>query len=637
MKVAIIISDSRYSIQSDALRGILDEFSKEEVEASIFTCSLPTGFVCDAEDKDESRFMLVNYEDYDGFVLYADTIPDRELVNAIAQEIRKTGKPAISIKDKIDGLLSMEIDNTAGIKNIIRHIVEDLGKRRIFFLAGPEYNNDSSERLNAYREALSSYGIEPEDGWIIYGTYHPHSGRQALKRWYKRQNELPMPEAIVCANDEMALGVCLEAREYGINIPEELIVSGFDNRLISVLCEPALTTVTIPGYEIGAASGRRLLNHMLKRPDDTPDRIKTQTIIRRSTDGSISKGTYNEAVEKVRHHYTNDQIHISNLLDNLKDLESGFASAKNWDDFYDVIKNNIGVFEIRSFYIFTPSREMTPDDRYVLSLLRGEEELTLRKGIEMTVAFAFEDGQAVHYEPFSSKSLIPEVIAKRSRGGYYVIFPLIHSKQLFGYCAVYNSPLAYESEWVALLIQIMSSAFENIRRRTQLEHMVDTLNRLWVYDKLTGVYNRSGFVENVDMILHNARHAGGEAFVLFVDLDRLKYVNDTYGHEAGDSFIIEVSGILKNIFYKEEIIMRYGGDEFVVISIGITEKRARRIETEISVMAENLNSARRYPFPISVSTGHVIGRIADEKELESLIEEADKLMYKNKQSKRGQG
>ncbi|MCR4655618.1 MAG: GGDEF domain-containing protein [Lachnospiraceae bacterium] len=659
MKTAIIISESRYDIQSAVLRGILDRLSEKGNEAYIFSCHSSLGFVSrpgilfleddplnpqngslPAEEpltsgcQDNNSFMLLNYDEYDAFIIYMDTMPDRVLVNAIAEEIRRTGRPAISMKDNLRDIVRMEIDNTAGITCIIRHLVETLNRKRIFFLAGPEYNEDSIERLTAYRETLSSYGITPESDWIIFGDYHPHSGREAMKCWYEKKDTVPLPDAIVCANDEMAMGVCIQAKEYSIRIPEDIAVSGFDNRVISVLCEPPLTTVAIPGYDLGRACAGRLLRLIDNPSDRSPGLVETEAIFRRSTDSNIIDENYDETIEEIRRHYVDSQIHLSNLLDNLRYLEAGFASARSWDDFYGVIEANIDVFEVKSFYIFTPSREIIPDDRYILSLLRDEEEQTLKRDTEMSAVLAYEEGHLTELEPFSARTLIPDEILKRSGGGYYVINPLSHQNKLFGYCVVCNSSIAYESEWIALLVQIICSAMENLRRKAQLEQMVNTLNHLWVFDKLTGVYNRAGFAERSDNILHQARMAGKDIFVLFADLDRLKYVNDTFGHDAGDSFISETAQILKKVFYKDELITRYGGDEFIVVSFGVDDKEAAKYAAEIDSLTKETDSSGRHPFPVSVSTGYIIGNAADENELESLIEEADKLMYKVKEAKK---
>ncbi len=635
MKIAVIISEARYSIQSRVIEGILDEARKEKVDVYIFTCNSSTGFLGSRKKRgSDGDFMLLNYADYDGFILYGDTIPDRQMIDKIAEEIRQTGVPALSVKDRIYGMLWAGIDNTAGIRDIVKHMITVKKKRRIFFIAGPKYNVDSNERLNAYLETLEEFGITPEDDWIGYGDYHPHSGREIFRNWYRTKKQYELPDAIVCANDEMAVGVCKEAALVGLKVPRDLAISGFDNRLISVLSEPSITTVTLPGYDLGVACAKKLFNAMFNRTDDVLDTIATHAIFRRSTDYDIGSDDFDKAVNDVKDYYMNGQNHISNLLDGLRAMETGFADASSWDDFYKIIEDTIGLFETESFYIFTPVSEINPDDNYVLSLLRGETPSSLKRDAEMSVEIAWENGELKKYPPFRAHELIPKEILEKNGHGYYVVFPLFHQKQIFGYCAACNSALAYESEWFALFIQIISSAMENLRRKAQLSHMVDTLNHLWIYDKLTGVYNRAGFAENADKILHNAKLSGRNVFVLFADLDMLKYVNDTYGHDAGDSFISEIAGILKKIFYKDEIIMRYGGDEFVVISSGIDEDTAKKLTQEIYVMVENVNSSAKYAFPLSISIGHTIKKASSNKELEDLIEEADKLMYEVKLAKK---
>lgn len=635
MKIAVIISEARYDIQSKAISGILDEAKRENVDVHIFTCNSSTGFLTSGEKRgSESDFLLLDYDRYDGFILYGDTIPDREMLKQIADRIKKTGVPALSVKDRIDGMLCANIDNSAGIKDIVRHMITVRKRRRIFFIGGPKYNEDSNERLAAYKETLQEFGIEPEDDWIAYGDYHPHSGREIFREWYKKRDEFPIPDAVVCANDEMALGVCREAEYWGLKIPRDICVCGFDNRLISILSEPPITTVTLPGYDLGVLCAKKLFNVLFDRNESIPDTVPTHPIFRKSTDQDLRNDELDEAVNEVRNYYIHGQNHISNLLDGLRAMETGFADAAAWEDFYRIIEDTIGLFETESFYLFMPVTEMKPDDNYVLSLLRGKTPSSLRADAEMSAVIAWENGELKKYPSFKAEELIPKEISESNGHGYYVIYPLFHQKQMFGYCAASNSALAYDSEWFALFIQIISSAMENLRKKAQLSHMVETLNHLWIYDKLTGVYNRAGFAENADRLLHSAKQSGEDVFVLFADLDRLKYVNDNFGHDAGDSFISGIADILKRIFYKDEIIMRYGGDEFVVISSGIDDERAKKITREISVMIENLNSTGQYDFPFSLSIGYAIKKADNSKELEDLIEEADKLMYEVKLAKK---
>ncbi len=634
MKIAIIISEARYDIQSSAIRGILDVASEENSDVFIFTCNSSLGYLHSVNSTDTNDFVLLDYSDYDGIILYADTISDREMVSDLVKEILESGVPSLSVKDHIEGMLYAGIDNSSGIKAIVRHMVEDLGRKRIFFLGGPEYNDDSNERFAAYKETLSAYDIYPESGWILHGDYHPYSGRVAFREWYKQRDNLPLPDAIVCANDEMASGICKEAKKHGLRIPEDIAVSGFDNRLLSRLLSPAITTVTLPGYEIGKLCAKKLFNRILNRPDDTSDHISTKPIFRTSTDADIENTDYMEAIDEIRRSYINGQTQTSNLLDGFRDMESDFADAMAWKDFYKIIETYIGIFETESFYIFTPVREIKPDDRYVLNLLSGKEQSTLKPGSEMSVPIAWENGELKKYPNFTIDAFIPADILAKNPNSFYVIYPLLHNGQMFGYCLAINSHLSYSSEWFALFIQIITSAMENLRNRSHLAHMVETLNHLWIYDKLTGVLNRAGFTERSDLILHKSRHSDGNIFVLFADLDRLKNVNDTFGHESGDLFIIECANILKQVFYKDQLIVRYGGDEFIVISAETSEEDAKGYINKIESLTDNLNQKGIYPFPVSISMGYVRKPAKTDKELEDLIEEADKLMYQIKLKKK---
>jgi len=152
---------------------------------------------------------------------------------------------------------------------------------------------------------------------------------------------------------------------------------------------------------------------------------------------------------------------------------------------------------------------------------------------------------------------------------------------------------------------------------------------LSVTDYLTGLLNRRGFFESAKTLYEFSQRLDG-LWICFMDLDKLKTINDLYGHEEGDEAIIAVADILKNSFRKSDVIGRIGGDEFAVCGFYTTKSD----ELFISRMDKNLESFNKTsskPYTLSVSKGCLM-KSEDMKDatLEEIIAEADKRMYASK-------
>jgi two-component system cell cycle response regulator len=167
------------------------------------------------------------------------------------------------------------------------------------------------------------------------------------------------------------------------------------------------------------------------------------------------------------------------------------------------------------------------------------------------------------------------------------------------------------------------------RQRVQLE-----LLSLALIDDLTGLNNRRGFLTLAEHHAKQAYRVGEPFLVAFVDLDGMKHINDTFGHQEGNRALVDASNVLKDTFRQSDILARLGGDEFVVLIADTSGKDIGTIVHRLQekVAALNANHDRRYD--LSFSIGVVATDMVQPADLELLLSEADALMYQQKQSKR---
>ena len=132
-------------------------------------------------------------------------------------------------------------------------------------------------------------------------------------------------------------------------------------------------------------------------------------------------------------------------------------------------------------------------------------------------------------------------------GKDFLFIPLHFREYTVGYFVIRNAVYLLEKQYLFQVINALNTALENLHKNEKLEYMNQTLNGLYVNDSLTGMYNRMGYQKFAEQYMNSLHEEGKSALILFVDLDRLKEINDNYGHEYGDFAIISASkAILKS-------------------------------------------------------------------------------------------
>lgn len=174
-------------------------------------------------------------------------------------------------------------DHVTGSYLATKHLL-DAGHRRIGFLNGSAHYSNSADRAEGYRRAMEEAGMAPDAGLIYEGNYSRTSGYEAAAAV---RRDLERLDALVCANDRMAIGLIQGLRDAGCRIPEELPVVGYDNSDAASWFDPPLTTVEVPFYEMGKLAAERLLDGAAtgrgRHSEVVHERLGTRLIVRKSS------------------------------------------------------------------------------------------------------------------------------------------------------------------------------------------------------------------------------------------------------------------------------------------------------------------------------------------------------------------
>jgi diguanylate cyclase (GGDEF)-like protein/PAS domain S-box-containing protein len=168
---------------------------------------------------------------------------------------------------------------------------------------------------------------------------------------------------------------------------------------------------------------------------------------------------------------------------------------------------------------------------------------------------------------------------------------------------------------------------------TELREAQEHLQTLSLTDELTGLHNRRGFFTMAARLLRAAPRTGQEFTVLYTDVDDLKTVNDTYGHDAGSALLVATADVLKNTFRAADVVARIGGDEFVALA-AISRLGSSVIVDRLQTHLANYNQRPGRPHHLSLSFGMVHFDPTGTTSLEDVVKQADHAMYEQKRSKR---
>jgi len=186
-------------------------------------------------------------------------------------------------------------------------------------------------------------------------------------------------------------------------------------------------------------------------------------------------------------------------------------------------------------------------------------------------------------------------------------------------------------EWINGEYVYLKSATEITERKNN----EDILKKSASTDAMTNVYNREWGYKALDKLISDVMDSDAAASVVFIDVDGLKFVNDNYGHIEGDKIIIGVVDALKKCTRKNDVIFRWGGDEFVVLLPGCTQTNAEAIMINSIAYLDEINKISTKPYVYAFSYGiFEINSHQENYSSESIIKIADSLMYAQKNKKK---
>jgi DNA-binding LacI/PurR family transcriptional regulator len=204
----------------------------------------------DTQATDTAYERVMRSRTADGVVVTSAAIDDRHIEGLVA-----SGLPVVLIGNypHLAGAVSVGIDDVGASERITAHLIEAHGCRRLLHVAGTLDHQTGVDRSQGFQDAVASHGVS---GTVVEGDLSEDSGREAMERLLEAGGELP--DGIVFANDDMAVGGVRVLQRAGIRIPEDIAVVGFDDFGLARVTSPAISTIRTPAVEMGRTATEQL-------------------------------------------------------------------------------------------------------------------------------------------------------------------------------------------------------------------------------------------------------------------------------------------------------------------------------------------------------------------------------------------
>lgn len=399
---------------------------------------------------EKSIIYVPDYSQLDAVILLLDTFD----VPGMREELFKILKnypelPVVSVREYHQDYYNILFDESSSLDVIFDHLIKHHYVRKIFYVSGTKGRPDAEARLSNYRRKMDEYNINYEEDWIYYGDFWTTQGPQ-MADWLEEKG---MPEAVVCANDYMAISLMEELQNRGYVIPKDLIITGFDDIDKASLMSVSLTTVRV-SPRLFAERAIEVVDKLI-RGDKVEHKsyISTDLVVRDSC-GCYKRNNddFMDMSNRMYFRYentivSNDRyLHFSRASQNKKDLDAVMATGAFYADMIGTFKN--------MYFALSETNEF----------VEYPKELVYRYRIPSNEVF-----QRYHIS-FDISELFPLEDNDTPQRMYVV--PLHHDDRIFGYVGLDTGDDVVVGLYFSNFLVTVTNSIERIYQNKKVETLI---------------------------------------------------------------------------------------------------------------------------------------------------------------------
>ena len=623
-RIAILATGWCCEILGQFLRGMTAELADKEADLFLFLCyPLPVDTEA-ARQGHLNIFRLPDLHAFDGVVVFTSSISYPDTLDEIFARCADLRVPIIVQGMRHEKFYTLTSDNYHAARSMCEHLLDRHDVNDMIFFAGSKNSYDSQVRLQAIRDVLSDRGV----GGILRDVFYTEWENARVEKYLREHcaDGWQKPDAILCANDGLAMQACTSLSDHGYTVPDDIIVTGFDHIDESQIFYPAISSVD----QLFENTGRicaSLWHDVCSGRKREKDVLTPCEFIPGESCGCFDSCDHDDIRREAGRaaFYTRTQNNYFSRK--LNAIDATILGSNSYEDFRDHLRNmylNDHDYEGDSFHILL-------ENEFGQSLYNPEIRMkTVGYSDRMDVIYSTEDGVMYEKDSFSSADLVPGYTGT-GPGHLYVFLPIHSGNDTYGYIVfrdhvdkVYNHVLqTYQDRF--------SMAVEKFRRALRLNLLNEQLLELMKRDPLTNVNNRTAFeAKERELQAEIDIDRNTEFAVIMFDVNNLKTVNDTLGHDAGDMYIIRCCHLICKI-YRHSPVYRIGGDEFLAVLTGDDYRKrgtlTAHIKKQMSTVAHQNPTDASY---VSIACGLAEYDPSNDRSVDEVTKRADAEMYRHK-------
>lgn len=645
--VAVLVFDLMIEYNITVVDGIISYFKdKDDINLLIAPVNVPKNNPVFYDYQHWTSVKTLASEEVEAVIVVTNSFINHVTYEDLAKYLEPLySKKIVSVGGKLDipGSKYTTISCELAYEQVVEHLVTLHNRKKIaYFSASLAHSPESEVRVNAYKAALKKFGLEFHEDWVLPGDFTPGTAELNFCELYKKKEDVPF-DAILCANDYTASGCLMGLYNIGLKVPQDVCVVGFDDTDIAVASYPTLSTINQDIKSIGFAAAE--VAHKSILGEEVPECTSSQAIpVYRQSCGCLNTDEHNSS------YITQDGMFVDEDLRQITKFNAITQSAQNLLTIY----NLLGVMDaddtFQEFLSSLPANMRHAGMDYMAVCLYDEpivvnniqpfeppEKAKLYSIVNNSKGRVenFIDKGGIEFNPH--KGLVPEIAKKDLEKDVYMFYTLFEKQLNYGYliCRLSTTNYNLNSIYLKILANALINSYEMSKEKGQKEILVQknfNLNRQTKTDELTQIYNRRGFFEYGQNLIDLSVGADKRGCVFFFDLDGLKKINDTYGHEIGDLAIKTEAKVLTSAFRDSDLVGRLSGDEFAAVAVGFTIDKVDVLRERLLRLNKELSEEAKLPFTLSISVGPMEFS-ASSCNLQTLLKTADKNLYEEKRIK----
>lgn len=549
-RIGVIAGKVFRDINRSLICGILEQAYSESFSVNVFT--LTEEYYDTRIDKAEQNILnVINLDRLDGIIYLPHTFASaacRELVYKFLCE--KASIPVVCADHSESRFTSVWYDEKNEARDMVRHLINEHGCRRICCLTGPENSAVAHKRLNGYKDAMEEAGLEYSDDDIIFGDFWIDSAHDLAMEFI--ENLRPMPDAVACANDCMAISLCDTLMENGISVPDDILITGYDGTMAAALHVPSITTYKSAWKQLGAKVMCALYkeitgNNMPEMQFESGNMVCGESCGCSAVNihGLINNLNY----EKVESDYQDSS------------LSTTLFSSTSYREFISAL--------YLMAYLFLDFSE-NDKTHYCLCLCEDWNQVTIdgssqiRRTSGYSKRMCATDVQEKHVI-FPLGNMLPDHILKSEPSVTYFT-PCHFMDRCFGYntLTLYGIADSFDMKYMRFCREV-SNALAFITMQDTLKSLAFNNQVAKVRDLLTGLYNLGGFPHMWQTVSDDAQLHGHNIFMITVYVGGLRHIEEISGSLERDKLLVAFSELLMKCCTGREKILRIGNEDFAVI------------------------------------------------------------------------